>query len=224
MKKQYELIRSDRRTLSVSINGKGALVVRAPKRMPLTQIEAFLAQKERWIEQKQALVRENAPEPFVVKEGARLPYLGGALPIKLCDLRNCTLGEDCLLVPERGDALAHLRKWRKAQAARVLMPRVDMWAQRTGIHPTAVGFGQARSRWGSMTSTGSLRLNAALLHCPLELTDYVIVHELTHRLHPNHSPAFHEQVRRFLPGADSLRARLKLLSGYTTLLNHEEAP
>lgn len=60
-----------------------------------------------------------------------------------------------------------------------------------------------------MNSRRSLRLNAALIHVPPQLCDYVIVHELCHIAHPDHSPAFHTMVRSILPGADQLRAQLR---------------
>ena len=63
--------------------------------------------------------------------------------------------------------------------------------------------------------TRSLRLNAALVHLPQELVDYVIVHELVHILHPDHSSAFHAAVRRVLPDADQRR---KALKGYACLV------
>ena len=60
-----------------------------------------------------------------------------------------------------------------------------------------------------MSSDKAMRLNAALVHCPARHIDYVIVHELCHILHPDHSPAFHAAVRSFLPGADTLRAEMR---------------
>lgn len=59
----------------------------------------------------------------------------------------------------------------------------------------------------------------ALLHCPIPLIDYVIVHELAHITHPDHSPAFHALVRTILPDADRRRAQLGPLCRLTTLLS-----
>ena len=57
-----------------------------------------------------------------------------------------------------------------------------------------------------------MRLNAALVHVPEEMADYVIVHELWHIVHANHSPAFYALVRRILPDADGIRQRMKTYS------------
>mgnify|MGYP003294350676 CR=1 FL=1 len=80
---------------------------------------------------------------------------------------------------------------------------------------------EAKTRWGSMKSDGSLRLNAALMHCPPPLIDYVIVHELSHRVHMNHSPAFHAHTEKYLPDARQRRAALKQCGAYLTLLRPE---
>lgn len=222
MTEPYQLIRSDRRTLSVSINGEGAVVVRAPRRMPKGEIEAFLHEKRRWIEEKQALVRSQAVGRFVPEDGACLPWLGGALTVRRCRVPEAVEEAGVLLVPDESDALMYIRKWRRARAQDVLIPRVQLWAQRTGLAPQSLAFGEARTRWGSMSRAGAMRLNLALMHCPMELIDYVIVHELTHLVEMNHSPAFHARVRATLPDADARRARLKTLGGVTGLLREEK--
>ena len=72
----YRLIRSNRRTLSLTVESGGALVAHAPLHMPLRQIEAFIEEKRTWIERKRAEA-PSRPAPFVPRDGARLPWLGG---------------------------------------------------------------------------------------------------------------------------------------------------
>jgi predicted metal-dependent hydrolase len=70
-----------------------------------------------------------------------------------------------------------------------------------------------------MKSDGTLRLNIALLHCPPWYIDYVVLHELVHRRHMNHSPAFHAMVESYYPGAGRMRKEgKKLCGGYIGLL------
>lgn len=212
----YRLIRSDRRTLSISIDREGALVVRAPKRMNLKEIEAFIQQKERWIAEKQNAARQAAQQVPVLTEGALLPFWGTTLTIAFKDAKKAVQMDGILCLPKTGEAAQHARKWRMEQAQALILPRVDYWAAQTGLKPAKIAFGSAQTRWGSMnTVTRSLRLNAALVHCPQELVDYVVLHELVHLMHPNHSAAFHAAVRRILPDADTRRAALK---GYACLI------
>lgn len=213
----YRLIRSNRRTLSLTVESGGALVAHAPLHMPLRQIEAFIEEKRAWIERKRGEA-PSRPAPFVPRDGARLPWLGAELRLAFSDLPLCVDFGGWLLVPRSGDVRARLRDWRKQRAAEELSPRVRLWERRMGLQVKSIRYTAAKRRWGSMRADGCLRLNAALMHCPMELCDYVIVHELAHIVHPDHSPAFHALVRSVLPGADTLRARMRDFAGVTALL------
>ena len=215
---EYRLIRSDRRTLSISIDREGALVVHAPMRMSVQDIEAFILKKQDWILQKQQTARSNAAAVPALSEGEQLPFWGGMLTIGFYGGKKAVVHEGMLWLPSDGKAALHARKWRLQQAQALLVPRVQYWAQRTGYVPQKIGFGNAKSRWGSMNAhTKSLRLNAALVHCPPALADYVIVHELMHMRHQDHSPAFHASVRAVMTDADARRAQLKNYVHFTTL-------
>lgn len=212
---EYRLIRSKRRTLSISVDGEGALVVRAPLRMPVWEIEAFLGQKQRWIAQKQALAHSR--ERFVLQQDANMPFNGGFLRIRMCSVPMGMDREGWLLLPAERP-LEAAKAWRRQRAEQLLAPRIAHWAGVTGLIPSSVHYTNAQKRWGSMNSRRQLRLNTALVHCPPDCQDYVIVHELCHIAQPNHSPAFHALVRSFLPQADAIRAKLKPLGSCTTLL------
>jgi len=209
----YQLIRSNRRTLSISVNGEGALVVRAPLHLPQAEIDVFLTQKRSWIEEKQALAHPR----FVLEDGAQMPWAGGWLTVRLSERKTALEQKGCLLLPTHNPVSAAL-KWRRERAQQLLEPRIRYWAGMTGLAPSSVGWSNAKTRWGSMTTRRALRLNTALIHCAPEYWDYVIVHELCHIRHPNHSPAFHAQVRAFLPQADSIRQQMKQLGYVTNLL------
>ena len=213
---EYRLIRSDRRTLSISIDREGALVVHAPKRVSRQAIETFILQKQEWIRShRKAVLAAKAQIPQLT-EGSVIPFWGRTLTITFRDVLQAVHQSGMLCLPKVADPLLHARKWRLLQAAALVTPRVESWAQATGLRPLQTAYGSARTRWGSMNvTTRSLRLNAALIHLPQELVDYVIVHELVHLVHPNHSPAFHAEVRRMLPDADRRRNALK---GYAYLL------
>lgn len=67
------------------------------------------------------------------------------------------------------------------------------------VAPTGMLIRQMKTRWGSMTSSGKIVLNRSLLHAPVACIDYVIAHELCHRLHANHTRAFWKTLRRAMP-------------------------
>ncbi len=214
----YRLIRSDRRTLSLTIDGEGALVVRAPKRLPLCEVEAFIRAKAGWIAKKQAQARAYRREPFVPVDGALLPWQGATLRLRLCNVPMCIDYHGVLLTPCVGDAMAHVRAWRRERAEQALCPLIARWADAMGLRPRQVAFTNAKKRWGSMSTRGVLRLNSALMHVPPPLAEYVVVHALALLRRPAHSPACNALVPQALPDADERRAALRGRSSMTTLL------
>ncbi|MDD3335465.1 MAG: SprT family zinc-dependent metalloprotease [Eubacteriales bacterium] len=216
----YTLVRSARRTLSLSLDPNGSLIARAPYRMAAKEIEAFISQKAGWIETKQAMLKKRAEsvQDCTLQDGSTLPFLGGKLLLRYGATPQAVEKDGILFLPSCGSAKAAILQWLAAEAAHRLPPRVEQWALRMNVYPTALSLGYAKTRWGSMASTGAMRLNIALLHCPNHAIDYVIVHELSHRVHPNHSKAFHAYVESVLPGANQIRAQMKEMSPYLSLL------
>ena len=96
----------------------------------------------------------------------------------------------------------------RQQAKAYLPGRVAIWAQRMGLAPAAVKITSARTRFGSCSSKNSLCFSLYLMQYPPEAIDAVVVHELCHMRHRDHSPAFYAEVERWLP---DYREREKLL-------------
>ena len=96
----------------------------------------------------------------------------------------------------------------RQQAKAYLPGRVAIWAQRMGLAPAAVKITSAHTRFGSCSSKNSLCFSLYLMQYPPEAIDAVVVHELCHMRHRDHSPAFYAEVERWLP---DYREREKLL-------------
>ncbi len=87
----------------------------------------------------------------------------------------------------------------RMRAKEQLPPRVKGLAEKTGVTYGRISVRCQRTRWGSCSAKGDLNFNCLLMLCPKEVTDYVIVHELCHRKHMNHSSAFWQAVREHCP-------------------------
>lgn len=169
----YELIRSKRRTLGLEITADLRVVVRAPQRCPLREIEQFVISHEGWIEQHLAAQRERAERAAA---------------------RQVTPEEEARL---------------RALAASVIPARVAYYSKLMGLVPTGVRVTGAEKRFGSCSGKNSLCFSWRLMQYPPEAIDYVVVHELAHIRHHNHSAAFHALVAQYSPDHRERRALLR---------------
>jgi len=97
------------------------------------------------------------------------------------------------------DTPASLADWYQQQALQVLLERLAFWAQQMSLQPQGYKLRFYLSRWGSCNRRQEIQLNWALISCPDWIIDYVIVHELAHLVHFNHSKAFWQLVAAFYP-------------------------
>ena len=102
-----------------------------------------------------------------------------------------------------------VQAWLQAEARRVFAERIPLFAQRLGRTPKRWTLSSARTRWGSCTADGTIRLNWRLVHFPLDVVDYVIAHELAHLSEMNHGPRFWATVGDLFPEFRQARAWLR---------------
>ncbi|MDR0955786.1 MAG: M48 family metallopeptidase [Candidatus Nomurabacteria bacterium] len=93
--------------------------------------------------------------------------------------------------------------------AKAFLPRRLAWlAEKNHFHYDRVRFSNARSRWGSCSSRGTISLNIALMNLPIELIDYVLIHELVHTRQMNHGAGFWRDFQAILPDAKLKRKQI----------------
>ncbi|WPB57956.1 SprT family zinc-dependent metalloprotease [Xylophilus sp. GOD-11R] len=220
----YRLERGRRRTVGFTVGAQG-LSVRAPGWLPLPQIDAALTEKARWIIDKlvDAESRRDRQDAARIdwRDGARFPLLGRDTVVRL-GARRGTEG----LREEAGVADAALwlalsadaeparigeavRGWIQRQARRDFAERLDRYAATLDVRWNRLSLTNARTRWGSASSSGAIRLHWRLMHFRPQVIDYVVVHELAHLRHMDHSPRFWAVVGSVLPDYQSLRAELR---------------
>lgn len=206
-----EIIRSNRRTLSVSIDCFARITVRAPKRCGDERILAFLKEKEAWILRKQAQIKKNAlslpPEDL---NGYSFPLLGKSCTIRLTDetrIRYDTQNAE-LYIP-RKNARDRLVRWLKENAKRILTAVTEQKSVQMQTQYRSVTISSARTRWGTCAYDNALRYTFRLLYAPKEVIEYVVVHELAHTKHKDHSASFWNEVKKYIPDYKEKRKWLK---------------
>ena len=171
---EYTIIRSNRRSLSITIDPDANLIVRAPRRMSDRTIAAFVASKRDWIEKHMEKVRNRAAKREEVPE----------------------------FTEEERKALTK-------KARKMILEKVAYYAPIVGVTYGRIAIRKQRTVWGSCSSKGNLNFNYLLALMPDEVVDYVVVHELAHIRHHDHSPRFYALVASVLPDWRERRALLR---------------
>ena len=211
----YKIIRSSRRTIAISITPEGEVEVRAPYRVSSRLLREMVAQREGWIRSHLAKQREreSARASFSLEEGAMLPILGRELPVKMAsEGASPMLTEEGFLLPGNGTE-AQRRAWVEGiyrRCAQEELPRrVEAAEARTGLSCTGVRITGAKTRWGSCSGKNSLCFSWRLMAAHPRAVDYVVLHELAHTRHHDHSREFWQLVERYEPQWRECRELLK---------------
>lgn len=100
--------------------------------------------------------------------------------------------------------------WYQKESEALLKIKLDLFSSKIGVNYHAVRFKHQRTRWGSCSSKGNINLNWLIIMAPDEVMDYIIIHELSHLCHMNHSQPFWDLVKRFNPNYKYARLWLKM--------------
>ena len=209
----YNLERKRVKNINLRIKTGGSIYVSASNRVSEKVIEAFLLSKADYILKALDYFAErakHAPEPKQYVDGEVFKILGQDRILKvIADEKNLAQSDDgyiILRVKDVSDAELKKKttdKWRRDYCIEVITAvceGVYPKFQKYGIDFPKLRFRNMVSRWGScMPNKCALTFNTALIEVPLPCIEYVVVHEFTHFLQPNHSKKFYEQMAEFMP-------------------------
>ncbi len=196
-----------RRSIGITVDRDGSLIVSAPQDCDETDLAAFAYEKRLWIYKKLAekdlLLSTRPAREFVTGEG--FAYLGRSHRLLLRDdAPSAVKLERGRLVMRRDVAVserasATIVDWYRTHARRWLPRRVKPWAERMGVRPSTIDVRDLGYRWGSLGKNDRVNFHWATIQLPPTLVDYVIVHELAHVHEPHHTSEFWLRVKRALP-------------------------
>lgn len=183
------------------------LEVVVPPRARPADVQAFIDQHRRWIDEaRRELAEARATRDRDLPGRIDLPAIGRSWRVSYRgDGRRagCRTGAESVELygpdPAHPRAPALLRAWLREQGRRHLVPWLHREAARLGLSPSSAQVRLQRTRWGSCSSSGRISLNAALLLLDAERVRYLMVHELCHLKVMNHSARYWAQVARFEP-------------------------
>jgi hypothetical protein len=212
----YRLFRARRRSIGMQVGLEG-LTVRAPRWVPLREIEDALRERAAWIVRSLAEWRARRRDvlPRTWTTGEPILYLGRELTLAIHAARQRAILPDLLNLtvrhpnPQDETALAReVGRWLRDEALRIFAPRVAELATRIAVAPPVVKLSNARSEWGSCNAKGQIRINWRLVQLPPNLAFYVVAHEVAHLVHLDHSPRFWGLVETLFPGHAPARTAL----------------
>jgi predicted metal-dependent hydrolase len=221
----FTLVRSRkrRRTVAMSMELDGRLVVRAPLGTSLNFVQRFVQNRAGWIARRfaehRARPRRNFIEDLLAGEDVSLPYRGVDVPV-IFDRDNSVRkavawrqsGVLRVVAPRHADGddvKAALVAWYKERALELIERRVEAWVDEVGRAPSRIQVRSQKTQWGSCGEDGTLRFNWQLAMAPPSLLEYVVVHELAHLRIRHHGASFWRRMEQLMPNYESYRARLR---------------
>lgn len=204
-----------RRSIGIKVH-RGQVIVSAPFGAPLQEIQCFVLQKRRWIEKHLLRQRQAVDERQELQytTGDVVMFLGQPLILDITvSHRAGSISGDRLLLGVEQDLLglrkAALEAWYIQRARDHLPGRIEYYQSILGVRAKGLKVRHYKSRWGSCNRRGELQFNWLLMMAPPAVLDYVVVHELAHLRHFDHSPSFWQLVAKAMPDYGLQRRWLK---------------
>jgi predicted metal-dependent hydrolase len=206
----FEVVRSRRVTADIIIERDGRVLVRAPESIADERIEDLVEAKRYWIYKNLAEWRDlNATRvPREYRNGEGFLYLGRSYrlllvadqeePLLLKNGRFC-LRRDSVDQGEIKAAKAAFRDYYIARGAERIRQRVDYYAPKAGVNPRDTNVRELGNRWASCSPSGDLAFHWKCMMAPQTIIDYIVVHELCHFHHLDHTDAFWNEVDKVMP-------------------------
>lgn len=208
---------------------RGQVFVRVPISLSSSRIEKIVQSRSDWIREKLRIQSDIfIPKPKEMISGESFSYLGKNYRLKLIrgeqsevKLKNgyLTLFHDKNLTGVKRDKFVRqsLESWYQTRALEKFQEKVNRYEKILSIHAKSVSVYDFKSRWGSCSVNGDIRFNWRVIMAPNPIVDYVVVHELSHLLHHDHSEKFWKTIKNVIFDFSEHRQWLRL-NGHLLLL------
>ena len=207
-----QIIKSKRRTIALQIAPDGTLLVRAPLRASMHQIQQFIDYNREWIDEHlQKVEMRPRVDKHSFKEGETFWFLGNKVILTIGEFKQIEVKGDKLLFPRIlvFRVQKELTAWYIKQARLLITQQVEYFAEQMKTSFISLTFSDTKSQWGRCTKDNRLQFSWRLIMAPLDIIDYVIIHELVHIAQKNHSKRFWNKVGTILPDYKKKRDWLK---------------
>lgn len=202
MQYDYEIIRSPRKGITISISNKNKITVRCPWGLSVDKVKSYVESKSAWIDKnitRNAILLASNDD---VIEYRSIYFNGKKLPLIFCDKNEIT--PQAVYIKKVED----IEKLYKKHCSEEFFKAVKVLSELTQLTPASVSVKSYKGRWGCCDAKNNLIFNYILFMLPPNVQRYVIIHELCHILCHNHSSAFWKLVSDFQPDYKVLKKQL----------------
>lgn len=220
---EYNLSRSKRKTIGIRIKPDKSVTVTAPYRLTDTYIRSMVSKKADWIVKKLSEIDTTSVQERNYINGEVFSILGkeyfldikkeaGLKKAKAGIFGNSvivTVPEGALYTEYKDIIQQALSEWLKEYASEIINRRLGFFAEIMGVKPNKILLKSQKTIWGSCTRENNVNINWKIIMAPVEIVDYLIVHELAHIKVKNHSKAFWSLVENVLPDHKARRKWLR---------------
>jgi len=217
---EFEVVRKARmKNTYIQVRADGVLV-KTNKTTTMREINSFVTKKSAWIEKHLENLKAKKVATQLVT-GASVYYMGKRYPLEINEsdeVQRATLNFNnakFVIEAQKGvtqeELMWLLNNFYKQQAIEKISPLVEHWSKKMGVTPTHVGYRKAKTRWGSCSGRDRISFNYYLMKLPLNLVEYVVVHELAHITYKNHSSKFWGLVYEYMEDYKEREVRIKTL-------------
>lgn len=209
----YDLVRSNRKTVGLTVSRDGTVTVKAPNSVSLKLIEEIVAKKLEWIQRKQeelAMLPRETKKDYVT--GQTILYLGESILLQVDTKHSKTYDfvqleetglQNVLHVYTKSAESYYVKElvysWLMKRAGKIFEQRIQYYQPYFSVKPATLRIKDQKTRWGSCSTRRNINLNWRLIMAPMEVIDYVIIHEMCHLLQMNHSKEFWNEVEKVMP-------------------------
>ncbi len=213
----YDIVRKPTlKNTYINVDREG-VTVKAGNRVSEQEIEAFVLKKAAWILRHLQSYQARAEEGEI-RTGSRLYYLGKSYYVEHIKEERSNIevkfthAKFIIKAPQKvSQAALHqaVDAFYKEKAAKKILPLAKKWSEQMGLSPAHISFRKANKRWGSCSHTNRISFNYQLMKLPTSCIEYVVVHELAHIRHKNHSAEFWALVGKYMPEYRKMEEQIK---------------
>ncbi len=194
---------------SESLDAK--IILKTPK-VSQRYIINLLEEKEAWIRTQLSKTIQNRVKTVNLEDEVLL--FGEIYSIDVDEAKKLRELLQKIRVDSKANILKCYDTFYKEHSKIHIIPRVEYFSKLMGLEYQEIKFRKMKSRWGSCSSKRVITFNTALIKVAHEFIDYVVVHELAHIVHMNHSKSFHSLVQNYIPHAKHIRKKFKNINIY----------